>query len=845
MLHYKKSRHNLYEQLDYLGLNPYEQRHFCFEGAGSGEGDEGDSFGGFAGMEDAAEGSEAEGGVKGGMIDEDWGGYPTGMPGDVPEAGFSGPDLGIPGIPGYSAPPDTPAGQLDQLYGKLKARNLFEPRTTSYGKFAAKTGDMYDSWFDSFKTMFDLQQKFGYAPLNTVLTDRYKMPVTTTWGYLTTEEPEKEEYENRRSRRELYLLPYKKSSVPGIDMLMDPVIQDVMFSPEPAYNNRRYYTEAVREASQAMTPEERYGVLDPTIAFDDPLYGTRIGGYLPTLEESGLPTYMGGFRGSRETAAPFALTSPEADRYQEIFMAFDGTKGGAIRAEIDSAKPGQTVEDALTEAGLSSYGLPREAEVSSLANYMDREALKGWFQGLGIVTSMASPFMPAAAMGLPQEIFEYDIKPVLNTLREKLDENVPGFKDLSAKFDIGIDKVKEQYEKEVPETETILDTVFDAIMGEGKSQEAREFGSNYQLPSGVREAIEVGVEDIVPDFTGVEGAFFDPVDVGNPYRDLTTPEFEAQLAFEASRRGLDSADVPTDIGGVPASEFLDIEPMMLYDPVVDEMQEVPATLDDAIAYSQALERTRDFYEAEAARKEAAALAGPEAYPFPSRPLELPPISPILSEAMFDQKREADIRSSAGVQNILQNIPIEPAAPISPVQVAPLGASAVAVPEADRAVEIQQLAPLPEEVDIEQATFREPSAIEKSTPVEFGREELIPIEPEDFDNLVNAVAMVESNNNQAAIGKDGERGALQVMPGTLEKPGFNIEPARNKSLDEVDRVGRDYLLTMAAKFGNVQDALVAYNAGPGFAESWIARGRKVEDLPETTQNYLVRVADELN
>jgi len=750
---------------------------------------------------------------------------------------------------------------LDDIYASIDP-NAARGRAGSYADFMSARGDagpaVLDEYFagpQSFRDMLETELEKGPAPAN-VVTNTFGLPVETTHGYLTYNvanpnlagyDPEKAaqlqktkspEYFSRELREQL--LP------PEQQLLMDPVIQDILSKgPKASLDTQRNYTQAVREASQAMTPEERYGVLDPTIAFDDPLYGTRIGGYLPTLEESGLPTYMGGFRGSRETAAPFALTSPEADRYQEIFMAFDGTKGGAIRAEIDSAKPGQTVEDALTEAGLSSYGLPREAEVSSLANYMDREALKGWFQGLGIVTSMASPFMPAAAMGLPQEIFEYDIKPVLNTLREKLDENVPGFKDLSAKFDIGIDKVKEQYEKEVPETETILDTVFDAIMGEGKSQEAREFGSNYQLPSGVREAIEVGVEDIVPDFTGVEGAFFDPVDVGNPYRDLTTPEFEAQLAFEASRRGLDSADVPTDIGGVPASEFLDIEPMMLYDPVVDEMQEVPATLDDAIAYSQALERTRDFYEAEAARKEAAALAGPEAYPFPSRPLELPPISPILSEAMFDQKREADIRSSAGVQNILQNIPIEPAAPISPVQVAPLGASAVAVPEADRAVEIQQLAPLPEEVDIEQATFREPSAIEKSTPVEFGREELIPIEPEDFDNLVNAVAMVESNNNQAAIGKDGERGALQVMPGTLEKPGFNIEPARNKSLDEVDRVGRDYLLTMAAKFGNVQDALVAYNAGPGFAESWIARGRKVEDLPETTQNYLVRVAQELN
>jgi len=63
MLHcYKKSRHNLYEQLDYLGLNPYEQRHFCFEGAGSGEGGESEG-GGFDGMSAAAAGAESDDGV--------------------------------------------------------------------------------------------------------------------------------------------------------------------------------------------------------------------------------------------------------------------------------------------------------------------------------------------------------------------------------------------------------------------------------------------------------------------------------------------------------------------------------------------------------------------------------------------------------------------------------------------------------------------------------------------------------------------------------------------------------------------------------------------------------------
>ena len=723
---------------------------------------------------------------------------------------------------------------LDDIYASIDP-NAARGRAGSYADFMSARGDagpaVLDEYFagpQSFRDMLETELEKGPAPAN-VVTNTFGLPVETTHGYLTYNvanpnlagyDPEKAaqlqktkspEYFSRELREQL--LP------PEQQLLMDPVIQDILSKgPKASLDTQRNYTKAVRQASQAMTPEQRYGVLDPTIPFEDPRMGTRIGGYLPTLEKDyNLPTYMGGFRGGRETSAPYALTDPESDRYQDIFMAFAGTKGGAIRAALDTAKPGETVEGLL---GRDAFGLPAQASATGLANYMDREALKGWAQGVGIVTSMTSPFMPAVAMGLPQDVWE-DVKGPLNSLREQLKDVIPNFEKVEEKFDKAVDVVRDNYEKNVKQTGTdILDTIFDAINGKGASQEAREFGNNYQLPSGVREAIEVGVEDIAPVQTDIGG-------------------LPSEAFFETP---------VTDIGGVPASEFLDIEPMMLFDPVVDQMpmsKEVPDTLDDAIAYSQALERTRDFYEAEAARKEAAALAGPEAYPFPSRPLELPPISPILSEAMFDQKREADIRSSAGLQNMLQEYPVELAAPISPVQVAPLGASAVAVPEADRAVEIQQLAPLPEEVDIEQATFREPSAIEKSTPVEFGREELIPIEPEDFDNLVNAVAMVESNNNQAAIGKDGERGALQVMPGTLEKPGFNIEPARNKSLDEVDRVGRDYLLTMAAKFGNVQDALVAYNAGPTFAESWIARGRKVEDLPETTQNYLVRVADELN
>ena len=41
MLHgYKKSKYNIYDNLEFLGLNPYEQKHFCF-GEGGGDGDTG------------------------------------------------------------------------------------------------------------------------------------------------------------------------------------------------------------------------------------------------------------------------------------------------------------------------------------------------------------------------------------------------------------------------------------------------------------------------------------------------------------------------------------------------------------------------------------------------------------------------------------------------------------------------------------------------------------------------------------------------------------------------------------------------------------------------------------
>jgi hypothetical protein len=457
--------------------------------------DAGEGMGGYgSGMDDDATGGagdpSASQGVGGGLDEAE----PTNLAGYLDAYGITD--------PGIQASYED---YMDDVYSKVPGfKSRAQEYTEFFGAFNPSTGRVEQGRVglpegfldkDRFSTLMEMQEKFGYAPPN-VVSDSYGQPVTTTFGYLTFGDPETEPYTLKRYRDPLLLR--QPSSSPSLELLRDPVLQDIMYSPNPSIENRRAYTQAVREASQAMTPEQRYGVLDPKIDRDDPRFGTRVGGYLQTLEQANLPTYMGGFRGSRETEAPFALTKEESDRYQDIFMAFEGTKGGAIRAEIDNAKSGQTVQEALSNAGFSSFGLPKEAEVSALANYMDREALKGWVQGLGIITSMNSPFMPATAMGLPQEIYEDTIKPAFKSLRESLDENIPGFKNLSAKFDVGVEKVEEQYEKQVPETETIVDTIFDALFGKGKSQEAKEFGSSYQVPSSVRESREVTIEDIAP-----------------------------------------------------------------------------------------------------------------------------------------------------------------------------------------------------------------------------------------------------------------------------------------------------------------------------------------------------------
>jgi hypothetical protein len=104
-------------------------------------------------------------------------------------------------------------------------------------------------------------------------------------------------------------------------------------------------------------------------------------------------------------------------------------------------------------------------------------------------------------------------------------------------------------------------------------------------------------------------------------------------------------------------------------------------------------------------------------------------------------------------------------------------------------------------------------------------------------LQRSVMTSESNGQAAAVSPKGASGTMQTMPGTLQNPGYGVQPAQNDSPAEKQRVGMDYLGAMQQRYGNPTDALIAYNWGPQNTDKWIQNGRKPDQLPPATQNYV--------
>lgn len=95
-----------------------------------------------------------------------------------------------------------------------------------------------------------------------------------------------------------------------------------------------------------------------------------------------------------------------------------------------------------------------------------------------------------------------------------------------------------------------------------------------------------------------------------------------------------------------------------------------------------------------------------------------------------------------------------------------------------------------------------------------------------------IIQIESSGNRNAVSPTGAKSEWQVMDATNLDPGFGVRPARNDSLEERARVGRDYWAAMVTRYeGDLELSGIAYNAGPGRADDFLAAGRDYNALPE--------------
>ena len=124
-----------------------------------------------------------------------------------------------------------------------------------------------------------------------------------------------------------------------------------------------------------------------------------------------------------------------------------------------------------------------------------------------------------------------------------------------------------------------------------------------------------------------------------------------------------------------------------------------------------------------------------------------------------------------------------------------------------------------------------------------------------ENLIFAVIKAESNFNNEAVSHKEAIGLMQIMEETAKDVAkkYDIKIDLNNAREEILNVqnniniGSKYLQVLIEKYGNIEVALAAYNAGIGTVDNWIekkiikADGSDIENIPyKETNNYVRKI-----
>jgi len=148
------------------------------------------------------------------------------------------------------------------------------------------------------------------------------------------------------------------------------------------------------------------------------------------------------------------------------------------------------------------------------------------------------------------------------------------------------------------------------------------------------------------------------------------------------------------------------------------------------------------------------------------------------------------------------------------------------------------------------TYEDDGSGSSAMPMSIGITEGIRTSKKDKDGIEDLTAYVlkkESGGRRydkqgnLLTSPKGALGEMQVMPMTISDPGFGVSPARDRSPDEIARVGRDYLGAMLNRYKDPKLAAIAYNMGPGATDKWLASGADVRKLPAETRGYIAQMA----